>query len=92
MQRSISNRQRSTGRTELARRSGIPETTLSKIINHQSVLDVEQAGAIAHAFTLELWELTIPTSAVDRRSRTRQRRRPPDPPPSRVQGSPPDEP
>ena len=48
----------------LARRSGIPETTLSKILNSQSALDVEQAGAIAGAFGLALWELVVPRHAL----------------------------
>lgn len=54
----------------LARMSGIPETTLSKILNSQSALDVEQAGAIAGAFGLALWELVVPRHALPAASRT----------------------
>ena len=53
--------------SELARLSGVPETTLSKILNGDSVLDVEQASAIAAVFGLPMWELVLPLSARDER-------------------------
>ena len=59
----------------LARQSGIPETTLSKILNGDSVLDVEQAGLIANVFDLDLWELVTPRS-IPRRYSLRNRRTP----------------
>lgn len=46
--------------SELARRA---ETTLSKIFNGASVLDVEQTAAIAAVFGLKMWELAIPPPA-----------------------------
>ncbi|MFH5211867.1 helix-turn-helix domain-containing protein [Antrihabitans sp. NCIMB 15449] len=46
--------------SELARLAGLPETTLSKILNGDSVLDVEQTSAIAGVFGLTMWELAMP--------------------------------
>ncbi|WP_185981852.1 helix-turn-helix domain-containing protein [Skermania sp. ID1734] len=60
--------------SRLAQLSGVPETTLSKILNSQSVLDVEQAGAIAGAFGLELWELIVPGHAISRSQRRKRER------------------
>ncbi|MBJ8344277.1 helix-turn-helix transcriptional regulator [Antrihabitans sp. YC2-6] len=49
--------------SELARLAGVPETTLSKIFNGDSVLDVEQTSAIAAVFGLPMWELAMPPEA-----------------------------
>lgn len=59
--------------SELARKAGVPETTLSKILNGDSALDVEQAGAIAAVFGLDLWQLVAPVHVA---SAARARRRP----------------
>ena len=53
--------------SELARLSGVPETTLSKILNGDSVLDVEQTSAIAAVFGLSMWELVLPPGARNER-------------------------
>lgn len=61
--------------SELARSAGVPETTLSKIFNGDSVLDVQQTSAIAAVFGLSMWELAMPPEARHDRGLARRLRR-----------------